>query len=625
MMALIVAGCGLSGDDQQGDISGDLTPFAWVATGENPLDTGSGLVISPQVAVEPDPADNDGAGTEDDTNGSTVAVWLEETDADPFDDFPLIIHLYARRAVGANWDTDDSACPLDNRLDNSNNDGICLIDIQSDAYNSSAPKVALDDFGNAVVVWQQTDGTDCFSGVSDVQPCTRIFARTLRAGVWSDPPVLISISGTDRSAANPDIALEPNGDGTAIAVFDQWDGSLWRVRANRCVDDAAGADPGTACGDTSGEWDQAGMGYIGGNSGDDLAFGGRVGMSDNGNAIATFIRVIDATCNSPQTDTTPPNAGNTFGFTCQKDQLYQNRFDFGSTLWLGQSNIDPGASGELCFQNGATAEVCVVISQMDLATSRDGKAVVIAKTHWGEAEDLSASGPWGVHNFWGVTQVASDAFNGNAISVRTFDGSAWSGVTHLYRHVNSDGTFTNCTSFVNQDSTTRRLLNCNLFAPKVGIEPDSGAIAYALYERYNGANQRYDIHAHRYNGSWSGAAVIDVDTREAHAPGVAVDDNGDAVAVWVQKDASQQWRIYSRSNVSNSWVSTDLESGCVAGVLNGANDGRCNLDGNVGDEDFYFNPKLAMDDTGGVLGFFVGWSLDTNTDASTQLYSVTGP
>jgi hypothetical protein len=169
----------------------------------------------------------------------------------------------------------------------------------------------------------------------------------------------------------------------------------------------------------------------------------------------------------------------------------------------------------------------------------------------------------------------------------------------------------------------RQIPNCKIDAPRIVMEPD-GTTAIALYETYNGTF--YDIQAHRYNGAaWSAFSTIDAGSPEAHAPQIVMDNSGNGVAVWAQKDSSGKYRIYTRNNSSGAWAATDAGSGCASGGLNGSDDGICNIDGNVGAESAYSNPVVAMTNPGGTdsaLALFLGWSVLDNT---TRLYYATGP
>jgi hypothetical protein len=75
-----------------------------------------------------------------------------------------------------------------------------------------SPTVAMDNNGNAIIAWAQSDGTN-----------TQIFKSEYRSGAWTDPTSLSdNISPDTQNAENPDVAMDNNGN--AIITWDQLDG-----------------------------------------------------------------------------------------------------------------------------------------------------------------------------------------------------------------------------------------------------------------------------------------------------------------------------------------------------------------------------------------------------------------
>ncbi|HRU55064.1 MAG TPA: hypothetical protein P5245_11230, partial [Candidatus Sumerlaeia bacterium] len=73
--------------------------------------------------------------------------------------------------------------------------------------------VAMDDKGNAIIVWQQSDGSK-----------NQIFMSEYRGGVWTHPGGLSdNISPDGQDADNPQVAMDNNGN--AIIVWKQYEGS----------------------------------------------------------------------------------------------------------------------------------------------------------------------------------------------------------------------------------------------------------------------------------------------------------------------------------------------------------------------------------------------------------------
>jgi len=227
----VLTGCGMSTTTSSGDPTNRVRVGAWTIPG-TPLDSspslGAGLVVTPQIAVQP----NGG--------GSAMAVWIEQVDLNPADNLPAVYHLFAKRCsddrvvvdagtscgdTPSEWASTDSGCPFGNP-DATGDDGICQIDTGKAQYDAWSPKVSMDDNGDAVVVWQQHDGT-----------ATRVYARRFSGGSWGAAQQLNdSIEFTNFDAGDPAIALEPDpannggtddGAGSAMATWSQYNQKDW--------------------------------------------------------------------------------------------------------------------------------------------------------------------------------------------------------------------------------------------------------------------------------------------------------------------------------------------------------------------------------------------------------------
>ncbi|MBI3597100.1 MAG: hypothetical protein HY203_08120 [Nitrospirae bacterium] len=190
---------------------------AW-APQSTPLDSGAVFDVTPQLAVQP----NGGGGA--------VAVWIKRVDLDPADSLPAVYHLYATHLTSGVPDATDSACPAGGfpfgNPDATGNDGVCVIDTGSAQYDAWSPKVSMDNNGDAIVVWQQHDGT-----------AQRVYARRFTGGSWGALQQLNdSIEFTNFDAADPAIALEPDptnngapddGVGSAMAAWSQYNEKDW--------------------------------------------------------------------------------------------------------------------------------------------------------------------------------------------------------------------------------------------------------------------------------------------------------------------------------------------------------------------------------------------------------------
>ncbi|MCD6497139.1 MAG: hypothetical protein J7M25_02410 [Deltaproteobacteria bacterium] len=85
--------------------------------------------------------------------------------------------------------------------------------IGPDGQDAVGPEVAMDDNGNAIIVWEQSDG-------SNIQ----IFKSEYRGGQWTLPADLTdNISPDGQDAVGPEVAMDDNGN-AIIVWFQQPDG-----------------------------------------------------------------------------------------------------------------------------------------------------------------------------------------------------------------------------------------------------------------------------------------------------------------------------------------------------------------------------------------------------------------
>ncbi len=83
--------------------------------------------------------------------------------------------------------------------------------ISPDGQDADYPELAMDDNGNAIIVWAQSDGSK-----------SRIFKSEYRNGSWTDPADLSAgISPPQSNAFSPAVAMD--NDGNAIIVWGQYD------------------------------------------------------------------------------------------------------------------------------------------------------------------------------------------------------------------------------------------------------------------------------------------------------------------------------------------------------------------------------------------------------------------
>ncbi len=143
------------------------------------IETDTGTASKPQVAV--------------DTSGNAVAVW-QQHDGTRF-------NIWANRYVaGTGW-------------------GAAQLIETDDTADAREPQVAVDGSGDAVAVWEQSDGTRL-----------NIWANRYVAGTGWGVAMLIETDNAG-NAASPQVAVGANGD--AVAVWHQYDGTRYNIWSNR--------------------------------------------------------------------------------------------------------------------------------------------------------------------------------------------------------------------------------------------------------------------------------------------------------------------------------------------------------------------------------------------------------
>jgi hypothetical protein len=163
------------------NVSAACTPKAWSspATFAENLSPDGGAPDDARVALDP--------------SGNAIVVWQQSDGA------RMAVFKSERRA--GTWTLPASL------TDN----------ISPDGQDAAAPDVAFAGNGEAIVVWQQSDGAN-----------EQVFKSELRAGAWTHPASLFdSISPVGRPARLPRVAMAANGD--AIVVWQQGDGARQRI------------------------------------------------------------------------------------------------------------------------------------------------------------------------------------------------------------------------------------------------------------------------------------------------------------------------------------------------------------------------------------------------------------
>jgi len=355
--------------------------------------------------------------------------------------------------------------------------------ISPDGQSAWSPQVAMDDSGNAIIVWDQYDGSK-----------RQIFKSEYRSGSWTHPTDLTdNISPDGQSAYPSQVAMDNNGD--AIIVWKQSDELNFQIFKSEY---------------RSGIWTHP-LGLADNISPDgQSAYLPQVAMDDNGNAIIVW----------EQYD----------GYS----QIFKSEYRSG--IWTHPTNLTDNISPD-----GQSAELPQV------AMDDSGNGIIVWEQRDGSDDQIFKSeyrsGTW-THptNFtdnispdgWDaeVPQVAMDD-NGSAVIVwKQYDGSR----DQIFKSEYRSGTWMHPLGLADNISPDGR----DADLPQVATDNNGNAIV--VWKQYDDS-WYYQIFKSEYRfGSWRhpGGLTdnISLDGRNADTPQVVIDNNGNAIIIWEQSDGS---------------------------------------------------------------------------------------
>ena len=321
------------------------------------------------------------------------------------------------------------------------------------------PQVAIDPGGNAIAVWQQSDGTRY-----------NILAnRYTPASGWGEAELI----ETDNSgwAEHPQVAVDPNGNATA--VWSQSDGTLYNIWANRYTP-------------VSG-WGTAGL-IETENSGD--ASEPQVAIDANGNAIALWH---------------------------QWDGIRYN-------IWANRYTPAGGWDTARLIETDDAGHA----KNPQVAMDPDGNAIAV----WYQSDGT-------LNNIWFNRYTPAGGWGTAGLIETSNAGSAWD--------------------------------------PQVAVDHNGNAVVVW----YQSAGTRYNIWANRYSpaSGWETARLIETkNTGDAMYPQIAIDEDGNAVVVWMQSDGTRNNIWANRYTPTDGWA--------VAGLIETDNTGEA------------YEPQVAVDPGG---------------------------
>jgi Bacterial Ig-like domain len=408
-------------------------------------------------------------------------------------------------------------------------------DVSAGGLNAYAPRVVLDPAGNATVLWATERGLlakrelwtrhylagtgwqapvridetvlentgDAALGVDALGAVIAVWVQTQdnllgEYSVWSKRFEPGSGWGPaqriEQQAGNSSLPqLAVHADGTAVAVWYQTEGTTNSIMANRFV-------PGSG-------WGAA----VAIDNASSVVFRPQVAVGDGGHAIAVWEQYLQGAGNDIFANHYAPSGG------------------WGTPVRVSTTNVGTAAGPALAMS--AAGDAVVAWQQNNAGTRFTAASNYRVGAGW--------SVPAAVETGAGSSDLAQVAIDraGNAIAVWR---QAINGILHAHasRHTKSGGWST--PERINTDGS-----GDGVFYPRLGFDRSGNALA--VWFQLQVLNNRYRVHSSRYIPArgWSMAQPIADEGGfiGTFTPRIAIDDAGNALAVWEQLDTNQVARV----------------------------------------------------------------------------------
>lgn len=363
-------------------------------------------------------------------------------------------------------------------------------DLSAHGENAGGPQIALDAAGDAVAVWRRFDGADYV-----IQSATRP-----AGGAWSAP---VDLSATGEEARSPQLAVDAAGD--AVAVWTRFNGAETGSKsvvqsAFRPAGAGWSAPVDLSAADRNAELPQVAL--------------------DGSGAAAAIWRSFDGNNFIVQAASRPPGGG-----------------------WGGPVDLSaPGHDGmDPRLAIDAAGDATAVWSRFNGAKPTSHSVIQaatrIAGGAWGEPVDVSdpaqnAQTPAVAVDAAGSATAVWSRFDGSDYIVQAASqgpGGAWGAAADL-------------------SGTGRSSLT-----PALAV--DSSGAAVAVFARANGLNRSIVQAASRPSAAGAWEAPVDLSSLEAVAvtPEVAIDDAGEAIAVWLYTNGTPTVVTASARPAGGGW------------------------------------------------------------------------
>jgi hypothetical protein len=396
-----------------------------------------------------------------------------------------------------------------------------------DAGSASPPRIAINQVGQAMAVWEESDVSS-----------SRIWSSQYVAG-WRTPQRLLppSVNGGTTSLADPAVAVDGLANAMAVWALSRSPVSLVANRSNQ---------------------DQWSLGeIIAGSAQGPVGQFPQIAMDRFGNAHAIWMQFtpVPGQPTSPRIWTKRYAAGQGWGVPTKL-------VDMGLRATNPQIGVDSLGNALAVWEQLSGSRTIILSSRYAAETQR-----------------------WEDRTFDVVSNV--DNALGNSFAVQITVGKSGNALA-VWSQANGTRTNIWANRYLAQ---THRWLQARMIStadgnqrsaggPQVAIDASGNALAVWLQERGQGATSRLNIWANRYDArtdQWGTAELIEKDdSGSALHPQIAVDQRGNALAVWRQPIGTRE-NIWSNRYAAESgrWGTPELlETGD-----GGAHDPRVAVDG----------------------------------------------
>lgn len=366
------------------------------------------------------------------------------------------------------------------------------------------PQVAMDNNGNAIIVWAQVRAS---SASCRNTYCTQIYKSEYRNGIWNDPANIDDyIHPFSIGAVYPQVAM--GDDGSAVIVWDEAAINMMEYRKSSWSSQAIISPVGPEA---------------------SYAYGPRVAMNDSGNAIIAWRQQTCDACNDQLFISEYRNSS----WTHPEDTNDYHSFSQQHRIQFVPFGID------VAMDNGGNA---IVASSYWTGTDRPIFISQYRKGNWTHPANAAdfISPPSSLDPYASITddpQVAMDD-NGNAIVTWRQPGGV-TGYAHIFKSEYRNGSWSYPAKVTEYISKGFSPFYSVMVTPQVAMDNNGNAIiTWAMQHVVDGA---YCIYKSEYrNGSWSHPAsandFFNPLRRGAYGPRVAMNNNDKALIVWSQGD-----------------------------------------------------------------------------------------